>query len=939
LTTVSKWGVVRIIGLVALTAMVIAFGVVPAFQEAEQPPPPDPVDQMDAYIAQTECRLATITTEVPDGVHVVRCELPDPAAKAGFYCRNQRTRQAFLYQKHHDSHLGTASLYLYRDKFVVASATGEPLQLRERDGWELFTVVPPGAEPAMTETPIHEFEMADGFMRTDFARNDGWKISSGRWGLNQYGGGLADSEWEAESASFQRAVNPFSIVGIGRDGTPAVLEFDRPTARGHGWLTEARFYLGEPHRGATAIEDNSTEVPAFLISQGEVNGVAVGFGWWSISPDAKPAWRLVVRKRHPVTGDLLDWEVAGEWHGRPPLSNWTRVGLGIAHGHMATPILDGEELDTVALPIMVNGNFHIRTANDGTPIELDDVAAGPWPAVEADLGTRVVIQSTTFSDKREKSGRDPEQFAQWAKGEKAFALSWRGNPSVNVAGPHAIVRYPFFGDFTYRSEPSAELGGYRFIVAKSPAPQSAEDVLVDFNAERGDGGWRIGNSPHVMYTLEFGRRGNRFFAGAGAQQQSFEQADSGAVYMIIVPPVRQMLAPDRHQVYSKTLYNYMFEQAPTDWSWQDGHFGMNVRWACQPGWNFMAGKAENLAALHSKAAFNGDQVIDAFMSLAFTMSSYEQYYIRRDLCVSFCTDGRNLDSGYTLVFGGENNTKTVLMKRGKVLAATNNPRFLFPRGWDHQQVHWRWWNFEIYKAESRLTVLLNGDLMFDLDDPQPIEGGHVAFWTVGNGFVVSRLTIAADGKTMNSGNSRFDWSGNSDDLLWKPVQLEGVRTTAVDGGVTVHNPAAGGTFAARTTSAVNLTQTPTLRLPMKLESDVHVNLHVEVDSRPYVLQLNAPVDEMYRLLTPASERAVGFTRSFVRGSALERSVLGRAEVKDDVLEVNLGELLENKGVTLSDRSSKVVLTVGNSSNKDYLLAGFSGNHAGSEYWLGKPEWK
>ena len=72
---------------------------------------------------------------------------------------------------------------------------------------------------------------------------------------------------------------------------------------------------------------------------------------------------------------------------------------------------------------------------------------------------------------------------------------------------------------------------------------------------------------------------------------------------------------------------------------------------------------------------------------------------------------------------------------------------------------------------------------------------------------------------------------------------------------------------------------------------------------------------------------------------VEKRLLGQATLRDGAVQLNVKALIEKKGHTVRDAMVKVVLTVGNSSNASYLMAGFNGNHAGSEYWLGQPVWK
>jgi hypothetical protein len=395
-----------------------------------------------------------------------------------------------------------------------------------------------------------------------------------------------------------------------------------------------------------------------------------------------------------------------------------------------------------------------------------------------------------------------------------------------------------------------------------------------------------------------------------------------------------MLDAERHDVQAAGIWHELFEQAPTDWYWHGGNFGMNTRWACQPGWNFMVGKSRGLVAMHSKSRYQGDQMLDFYLSLAATLSADQQYYIRRDLNLAFCTDGQNLDSGYTLIYGGENNRKTMLMRKGEVIAVTTSPRFRFPPGRDHQQVHWKMWHFECRKLGQRVRVRLNGQTIFDVEDPDPIPGGHLSVWTMGNAFSVSRLTIAAEERAPSATVASVR---DSDGLAgWMPLLPDSVGLKAADDLVEVRNSSGGGFFAVRSSSEVNLRENPILELPLSLSDDVRVNLHVQVDEASYLLELGAPTSGMQYLLTPNHERRT-FSRDYLDRD-LRRYVLGNVQIEADVLRVNLGEMLAERDA-LPRGTERVVITIGNSSHSGYLLAGIRANHAGTTYRVGQPSWK
>jgi len=987
--------------------------------EKPKPPPKDEILEIEGKLALLSCRVATLEMALPEGVSVIRYELP-VENHSGFYLRNKQQRRGLLFQQEPPrpkaplappqeqpttpqpqaeqaaagpapapaappptqvpppaqaapptqaaptapaapaaapprSDLGELSIYA---STIVWTGEGFAVDIASESGWEVFEVVPPGREPMAIKTLVHEFEMSDGFMRPVLCQNDGWRVVSGLWQLNQHGGGLPVSDGETASAAFQRAVNPFSVVGYAAQGSSAVFEYTSPSSDGDSYVAEARFFIGPPMQPELAP-------PPFLIAQGRLDGPQVGFGWW-VDEDRPGQWCVCFR-----TG-AEPWQVMESWPERPPRSTWIRVGIGIVNGHVAVPMLDGREVARGDVGSMIRGSFHIHTGLLGQKVELDDVAARPWTRhAGEDLGEPVFTASRSFGKKNlYDRTHDPVEFDYWARGANTYTVTSAHDNVLNLDGERATVRLPLYGDFTYRSMPAIIKGDHRFIVLAKPVAEAPADKLAEFTFRKSDVGWEIGPVPQAppagppvpggqlaaqpaaapappaapaaapaaapQFTLEWGRRNGSFVVKAGNEWKPLGADYAGPVHLMMISAPGQPFSAELHQVYSKCLWHEFFEQAPSDWIWREGTFGMNLRWACQPGWNFMAGKSPRLASVFSKSAYYGEQVIECYMSLCMTLPAEQQYYIRHDLCMSICTDGLNLDSGYTLIFGGNRNTRTMLLKRGKELASTDAPQFLFPKGTAHGEVHWLWWNFEFTRANKRVIVKHNGAVLFNVEDPDPIEGGHVAFWTVGNGFVVSRINFVAEKRVDEPHKALLAWTG--DNLAWRPVLPDGVALRPTRKGVEVTNYLCGGTFAVRTICEADLSKTPILEVPLILCDDAKVNLHIEVDGRPWLVPITAPRGDMEFLLVPSADAAYPFGRAIIPAPSVEPVVLAEALPTDGLLRLNLGKLLAAKGVgTVGVR--RIALTIGNSSNTGYLMAGFGGNHAGATYVAGKPRWK
>jgi len=341
----------------------------------------DGIAAAEDILIEQECRVAWLPTRLDDGVAMISYTLDTPPRNAGFYLRNRAESKAILLQQNGDS-AAPREIRIYRTRIVGVSASGSVSRIAERDGWELFEIMPPQHEPSAQRSAANQFHLRDGFTRVDFAKDDGWKVVSGNWQLNKHGGGLPTTDEQFESAAFQRAVNPFSLLGSGDGANCGLLLYDAPGSRSESYLAEARFYIGQAGPNNRDIVQHAA-IPPFLIAQGNLDGVQIAFGWWNAEPNTKPnagsdagtdnapSWMLCRR-----SGDE-PWETLASWQHRPPRTNWVRVGIAIHEGHIAAAYLDGHELGRHDLGQIVSGPLHIHTGTSSAFIELDDILARP----------------------------------------------------------------------------------------------------------------------------------------------------------------------------------------------------------------------------------------------------------------------------------------------------------------------------------------------------------------------------------------------------------------------------------------------------------------------------------------------------------------------------------------------------------------------------------
>ena len=206
------------------------------------------------------------------------------------------------------------------------------------------------------------------------------------------------------------------------------------------------------------------------------------------------------------------------------------------------------------------------------------------------------------------------------------------------------------------------------------------------------------------------------------------------------------------EVQNNQVYDYTFTTAPADWRVQSGVWEMTNRWNCSPGWSWFGGRSEEIASIWNKRQFSGDFSVQFYF--AFKMGLVKDAagnvmpqwkYHPSNVAISFCGDGKNLGSGYNLVLGADDNSHTVLMRRGQKVADSAKPEAILPSLVDGEppmnELHRHWWYVKINKIGNRIDCWLDNKLLFSYDDPQALDAGQFALWTYNNGMMLSRVQI------------------------------------------------------------------------------------------------------------------------------------------------------------------------------------------------------
>ena len=233
-------------------------------------------------------------------------------------------------------------------------------------------------------------------------------------------------------------------------------------------------------------------------------------------------------------------------------------------------------------------------------------------------------------------------------------------------------------------------------------------------------------------------------------------------------------------------------------------------------------------------------------------------------------------------------------------------------------------------------MCLDDRIVFAYDDPDPLPGGHVALWTFRNGNVYALLRTAAKRRTNGIGIHLAACESDAD-APWQAIDPHRVSCRRLDDGrYRVTNRMGGGRFAVRwkMKKPVDLRSTPLLRIPFRPDGGAKVGLHVRISGKAFIIPVTAPTEETFEIQTQADVKRRAWQVYDSRSlrppyiDAKSCYMRGGSEIRVNLLDEVKRRFRSGKWYRLE------ALAIANTSNKDYLMAGFTGNGSGTSYILG-----
>jgi hypothetical protein len=281
--------------------------------------------------------------------------------------------------------------------------------------------------------------------------------------------------------------------------------------------------------------------------------------------------------------------------------------------------------------------------------------------------------------------------------------------------------------------------GYFARLSRTEA-QTVEVELLGSGESLGKAAVKWDSGPMV---LSLGRTGEAVNVSAGgevvltARDSAPPAFRRGGWYAIGAPVDRTDI-----DIYSDNMIDYGFNTAPTDWRVGSGIWEVTNRWQCDPRWSFFSGRSEKNAILWNKRPLKGDFTIEYYVGPKMNRERGGAYEYAQDMNITVCADGHDLTSGYSVLFGGFNNTVTAIFRKEKkwVTPAVGREMFIERTG----SLHRKWYHIAVSRKGNAFEVKVNDNLVLSGTDPNPLLGDRWAIWTHNFGMMIARVRVTAE---------------------------------------------------------------------------------------------------------------------------------------------------------------------------------------------------
>jgi hypothetical protein len=420
--------------------------------------------------------------------------------------------------------------------------------------------------------------------------------------------------------------------------------------------------------------------------------------------------------------ELFAWQ-SGRGEGDPGLAPGGRAGLAVWAGQVLVRTVSVRMLAEIEPLPVVN------------PIFATDTEMGTWSSWQGDWASETSgagAEASTIRWHRARFSGDVQLLVEVAglpKDGRACELAL----SVAKSGDK-----PGNGYTLSLARPAAAAGG-----GGPPSPAPAALTLVRDNQ-------KVAEAPvpaERVWTLAV-RKAGPFLVGSVNSRELIVWKDPEPLtgQKVAWKSKGVSIEEDGFRVYCPAVQNETFDRAPTDWRSAEGIWEVTNRWQCDPRWSFFSGRPasrpKKLAALWNKREAGDDVVLEFFAGIKMDSARGGQYQYARDINCTLSADGRDLASGYSFLFGGFDDDRSSILRKGvEVKPTTSGGSAVIPRTGG---IHHQWFYIRAERKGPQLRFTVDGGRRVDLTftDPDPLPGKRMAIWSWDCGIIFSRVRVS-----------------------------------------------------------------------------------------------------------------------------------------------------------------------------------------------------
>lgn len=538
--------------------------------------------------------------------------------------------------------------------------------------------------------PVEPPELSDDFMRKP-GDNGAWEVQAGNWST-------------APVHDVNATANPFCFRVDAREPASALC--------GYPFWDEYRAAISaraDGGKGSLGLGCCARDAQNLILFQARIRTAGA-------LPDGFALVKLAggkARRLASCAGGL----VPGQWY---------RLEVEAREGSV-TAFVDGVRVLSANEPGLSGGKVALRA--EDAAARFDDALVEPADARQA--GKRrasLILPSTGLLDVDTWAG----PAALWEADSTAPGLFWR--------------RGWFPGDTELRWElPALPAGGQAALVLDADGRSPDTGYVLSLSREvAGDrlelrhAGTLLGKADGVAVenaTLSLHREGAQVIAAVnGRRVLSAPYAPAAGGGRVAFRAAGFRARASAISLTCANTHDYTFDTAPVGWWTGAGRWDLCTRWSCDPRWSWFGCSFDPLSAIWLKRPLEGDAVLDFYTGArTFENGPWNSDHMA-DFNAALCGDGKDVQSGYAFI-AGENGHGAKLLRKGAVVAENKRFRW-FSFG------HNRWANVRVEKHGARLQLFVEGQLVLEYDDPQPLPGGCAAIWTRNNAIVLPYVSAA-----------------------------------------------------------------------------------------------------------------------------------------------------------------------------------------------------